>query len=152
MNTKAKTELPTDAEVSLARESSRLLSLYLSTKEESQSIRVIDQAGEHEAVKVPTAAFRLLIDILSEMAQGNAVSMIPVHAELTTQEAADMLNVSRPYLVKLLDSGEIQYHKVGSHRRVYYHDLVEYKARIDGERNKALEALAAEAQELNMGY
>lgn len=152
MNTKAKTELPTDAEVSMAKESSRLLSLYLSTKEESQSIRVIDQAGEHEAVKVPTAAFRLLIDILSEMAQGNAVSMIPVHAELTTQEAADMLNVSRPYLVKLLDSGAIAFHKVGSHRRVYYRDLVEYKMGIDRERNKALEALAAQAQELNMGY
>lgn len=152
MNTKAKTELPTDAEVTMAKESSRLLSLYLSTKEESQSIRVIDQAGEHEAVKVPTAAFRLLIDILSEMAQGNAVSMIPVHAELTTQEAADMLNVSRPYLVKLLDSGAIAFHKVGSHRRVYYRDLVDYKMGIDGERNKALEALAAQAQELNMGY
>lgn len=152
MNTKAKTELPTDAEVSMAKESSRLLSLHLSTKEESQSIRVIDQAGEHEAVRVPTAAFRLLIDILSEMAQGNAVSMIPVHAELTTQEAADMLNVSRPYLVKLLDSGEIPFHKVGSHRRVYYRDLAAYKGRVDGERNKALEALAAEAQELNMGY
>ena len=152
MNTKAKTELPTDAEVSLAKESSRLLSLYLSTKEESQSIRVIDQAGEHEAVRVPTAAFRLLIDILSEMAQGNAVSMIPVHAELTTQEAADMLNVSRPYLVKLLDTGEIGYHKVGSHRRVYFRDLAAYKTRVDGERHNALAALAAEAQELNMGY
>lgn len=152
MNTKAKTELPTDAEVSLAKESSRLLSLYLSTKEESQSIRVIDQAGEHEAVKVPTAAFRLLIDILSEMAQGNAVSMIPVHAELTTQEAADMLNVSRPYLVKLLDTGEIPYRKVGSHRRVYFRDLAGYKMRVDRERNNALAALAAEAQELNMGY
>lgn len=152
MNTKATTELPTDAEVSLAKESSRLLSLYLSTKEESQSIRVIDQAGEHEAVKVPTAAFRLLIDILSEMAQGNAVSMIPVHAELTTQEAADMLNVSRPYLVKLLDTGEIPYHKVGSHRRVYFRDLAGYKMRVDRERNNALAALAAEAQELNMGY
>lgn len=152
MNTKAKTELPTDAEVSLAKESSRLLSLYLSTKEESQSIRVIDQTGEHEAVRVPTAAFRLLIDILSEMAQGNAVSMIPVHAELTTQEAADMLNVSRPYLVKLLDTREIPYHKVGSHRRVYFRDLAEYKMRVDGERNNALTALAAEAQELDMGY
>lgn len=152
MNTKAKTELPTDAEVTMAKESSRLLSLYLSTKEESQSIRVIDQAGEHEAVRVPTAAFRLLIDILSEMAQGNAVSMIPVHAELTTQEAADMLNVSRPYLVKLLDSDVIPFHKVGSHRRVYFRDLAEYKTRVDGERNSALEALAAEAQELNMGY
>ncbi len=152
MNLKTKTNLPTDAEVSMAKESSRLLSLYLSTKEDAQSIRVVDQAGEHEAVRVPTAAFRLLIDILSEMAQGNAVSMIPVHAELTTQEAADMLNVSRPYLVKLLDSGEIPFHRVGSHRRVRYQELVEYKSRVDGERYKALEALAAEAQELDMGY
>ena len=96
-----RTPLPTDAEKLLAIESSRLLSLYLSSKEEVQSIRVIDQSGEHEAVRVPTAAIRLLIDVLSEMAQGNAVSLIPVHAELTTQEAADMLNVSRPYVVKL---------------------------------------------------
>lgn len=152
MNLKIKTNLPTDAEVSMAKESSRLLSLYLSTKEDSQSIRVVDQAGEHEAVQVPTAAFRLLIDILAEMAQGNAVSMIPVHAELTTQEAADMLNVSRPYLIKLLDSGEMPFHRVGSHRRVRYQDLVDYKSRIDDDRYKALEALAAEAQELDMGY
>lgn len=152
MNLKIKTNLPTDAEVSMAKESSRLLSLYLSTKEDAQSIRVVDQAGEHEAVRVPTAAFRLLIDILSEMAQGNAVSMIPVHAELTTQEAADMLNVSRPYLVKLLDSGEIPFHRVGSHRRVRYQELVEYKSRVDADRYKSLEALAAEAQELDMGY
>lgn len=152
MNTKVRPDLPTEAEVSLARESSRQLSLYLSTKEESQAIRVIDQAGEHEAVRVPTAAFRLLIDVLSEMAQGNAVSMIPVHAELTTQEAADMLNVSRPHLVKLLDSGTIPYHKVGTHRRVRYQDLVDYKTGIDADRMKALEELAAQAQELNMGY
>lgn len=152
MNTTVKPGLPTKAEVTLAKESSRLLSLYLSSQEETQSIRVIDQAGEHEAVRVPTAAYRLLIDILAQMAQGNAVSLIPVHAELTTQEAADMLNVSRPYLVKLLDGGEIPFHKVGTHRRVCYQDLVQYKNRIDTERLKALKELAAQAQELNMGY
>lgn len=152
MNLLERAELPTETEISLARESSRLLSLYLSTREESQSIRVIDQAGEHEAVKIPTAAFRLLIDILSEMARGNAMSLIPVHAELTSQEAADLLNVSRPYLVKLLDDGQIPHRKVGRHRRVRYQDLMDYKARLDTERNRALDELAAEAQTLNMGY
>ena len=152
MNTNARPDLPTEAEATLARESSRLLSLYLCSHEETQAIRVVDQGGEHEAVRVPTAAYRLLIDILAEMAQGNAVSLIPVHAELTTQEAADMLNVSRPYLVKLLDGGGIPFHKVGTHRRVYYQDLVNYKNHVDTERLKALEELTAQAQELNMGY
>lgn len=152
MNTTVKPGLPTETEVTLAKESSRLLSLYLSSHEETQEIRVIDQTGEHEAVRVPTAAYRLLIDILAQMAQGNAVSLIPVHAELTTQEAADMLNVSRPYLVKLLDSGMIPFHKVGTHRRVLYQDLVQYKNQADTERLKALELLSAQAQELNMGY
>ncbi len=152
MNANAKPELPSATEATLARESSRLLSFYLSTKEEAQSIRVIDQTGEHEPVKIPTAAYRLLIDILSEMAMGNAVSLIPVHAELTTQEAADILTVSRPFLVKLLDENAIPFHKVGTHRRVRYRDLLDYKSKIDQERNKALDELTAQAQELNMGY
>jgi excisionase family DNA binding protein len=152
MNTQIKYELPTQGEVTLAKESSRLLSLHLSSKEEAQSIRVIDDLGEHEAVRVPTAAFRLLIDILSEMAQGHAVSLIPVHAELTTQEAADMLNVSRPHLVKLLDGGVIPFHKVGSHRRVCYQHLLNYKNQTQSDRLSVLGELAAQAQELKMGY
>jgi excisionase family DNA binding protein len=144
--------LPTEAEATLAKESSRQLSLYLSSRADTQEIRVIDQAGTHEAVRIPTAAYRLLIDILAQMAEGNAVSLIPVHAELTTQETADILNVSRPHLVKLLNAGEIPFRKVGSHRRVCYHDLLAYKTRIDAQRQQALAELAAQAQELNMGY
>ena len=90
--------------------------------------------------------------MLTEIGQGNAVSIIPIHAELTTQEAADVLNVSRPFLVQLLEKGEMPFHKTGTHRRVRYQDVILYKARIDARRREVLDALAAQAQELGTGY
>ncbi len=144
--------LPTAEEIALARESGRALSAYLQTRAETQQIEIFDDKGSAHSVRMPVSALRLLVDILTEIGEGNAVSIIPIHAELTTQEAADVLNVSRPFLVQLLERGEIPFHKIGTHRRIRYQDMVAYKERIDTERNKALDALAEQAQELKMGY
>ena len=147
------TPIPTEQETQLATESSRRLATILGKRPKNVlPIRVQTDGGRGETVEIPLSAFRLLADILTQMAQGNAVSLIPIHAELTTQEAADLLNVSRPYLVELLEQGKIPFRKVGSHRRILYQDLMAYKQDINSKRLKVLEELTAQAQELGMGY
>jgi excisionase family DNA binding protein len=142
---------PTEQEAALARESSERLSRLL---EVPQELRIQSQgAGKRsEAVVLPAPAVRLLAEILAQMAQGNAVALTPIHTELTTQQAADLLNVSRPFLVKLLERGKLPFRKVGKHRRIRLNDLLAFKQVSDAERQAALERLAAEGQELGMGY
>ena len=142
---------PTEKDAALAKESSRQLAPLLGTRREL-ALQILKDGNPSAPVLVPLAAVRLLVRILTEMGQGNAVTLLPIHAELSTQEAADLLNVSRPFLVKLLDEGKLPSRKVGTHRRVLLSDLMEYKKVNDQQRMKALEALTAEAQELNMGY
>ena len=98
---------------------------------------------------LPAGAVKLLQTILTEIARGNAVTAIPVQAQLTTQEAADLLNVSRPHLIGLLDKCEIPHHKIGAHRRVALNDVLEYKLKVDARREAALAELAELGQELN---
>jgi excisionase family DNA binding protein len=144
--------IPSESDAQLSQESSRILASHFQPHSPTQKLKILEDDGSEQVVEVPAAAFHFFIDVLTQMAQGNAVTLIPIHAELTTQEASEMLNVSRPYLVKLLESGEIPFHKVGRHRRIRFNDLMKYKEKIDSERMKALDELAAQAQELNMGY
>lgn len=133
----------TPEESELARTSSRLLAACIGQGKTAR-LRVIDSEGD---IEVPVSALRMLVDILNNMAAGNAISLVPIHAELTTQQAADFLNVSRPYLVGLLEHGKLPFHLVGTHRRVYFHDLMEYKKSQLTESKSRFAKLARQAQE-----
>ena len=146
--TKEMTSLPNTQEVTMARESATALSALLAKTPQTDKRARIKLDG-HDLI-LPRQALALLRDLLTEMAQGNAVTIVPMHAELTTQEAADILNVSRPYLVKLLEEQKIAHHKVNKHRRIRFEDLMRYKQRQDAESAAALDELAQQGQALNM--
>jgi excisionase family DNA binding protein len=139
--------LPTEAESLLAKETSRVLARRLTL--EPLQVRLLDEPG-NATIRLPAVAVRMLVRILEEMARGNAVTLIPVHAELTTQEAADILNISRPSLIQILDEKQIEYRRVGTHRRIRFESLMAYKRQADAERRAALAELAAYDQELGI--
>ncbi|MBN6742593.1 helix-turn-helix domain-containing protein [Acidithiobacillus sp. MC6.1] len=141
-----------DIQTQSAKESARDLSVFLHTHADIEEIQIGSVHGDSKTVRLPVQALHLLQEILVELGMGNDVRVIPVSAELTTQEAADLLNVSRPFIVQLLERKEIPFRKVGTHRRIRYEDLMAYKDRFDAERRAALDELTQEAQELKMGY
>jgi len=141
--------LPSEADAVLAKETSRVLASHIRNSDPME-LRISDDPSPDGMIKLPLSAARMLVRILEEMARGNAVTLIPVHAELTTQEAAEMLNISRPSLIQLLDEGKIDYRRVGTHRRVRFEGLIKYKRAAEAGRRAALEALAAYDQELGI--
>ena len=141
---------PSSREASIAKTSARALADKLADCPDKVAIRLAED--ERDVIELPFAAVRLLIDLLDEMSKGNAVSLIPMNAELTTQQAADLLNVSRGFIVKLLDNREIPYRMVGTHRRVLFNDLKAYEERTKRARLKALDQLTEESQTLGIGY
>lgn len=145
--------VPSDSETEAAKISSRILSPSIQ-RDRPLALRVLDQDREEKetVITLPAKAARLLLDILVLMAEGKAVTIIPTHAELTTQQAADLLNMSRPSFVQLVENGEIPFRKVGTHRRVLLSDVMTYKERTDEARKKNLDELAALGQELGLGY
>lgn len=140
--------LLSEAEASIAKKTSRVLASNMDGEEPVQ-LRVIGSSAR-DTIQLPASAVRMLIRILDEMARGNTVALLPVHAELTTQEAANLLNISRPSLILLLDQGEIEYRRVGRHRRVKSEALMAYKRRVDVQRRAVLAELAAYDQELGI--
>lgn len=141
---------PSEREAVIARTSKQLLSQY-AREDQSLTVQVMD-ADHEEPIELPAGAVTLLLDILGAMASGQGVTIIPEDAELTTVQAADILHVSRPFLIKLLDEGKIPYRRVGKHRRIRMEDVMNYKRAIDQQREAVLDQLVADAQEQNMGY
>lgn len=137
-----KSRLPTAEEINSAAHAATAIAIAM---ERDCGLVVPGENGQH--VKIAPAIGELVIELLGHVSAGNMVTLVPVGAMLTTQEAADMLNVSRPYLTKLLKLGKIKFEMVGSHRRVPLQALLEYRDTKKAEQEKTLSELARLGQE-----
>jgi excisionase family DNA binding protein len=147
--------LPTDAEIAQAREASRQLARLLPGGDDeaaagTPALRLVTDDNHHEMISIPPGALRLLVDMLTQLGQGRAVTVLPQNAELTTQEVADYLNVSRPYVVTLIEQNKLPARKVGTRRRVAFEDLLRYDEQQRATRRAALDELARIDQELGL--
>ena len=138
--------LPTPDETEKAREAMTALG-RVTTKKGVVPLSVKD--GEEAVIELPPAVGRMVIDLLMHISRGEAVTFVPFGAELTTQQAADMLNVSRPFLIKLLENGELQHHMVGTHRRIKASDVIAYRQSREEKQKKALRDLTRLGQEID---
>lgn len=103
-----------------------------------------------EQAVLPFDVERLLVEMVDALARGDMVTFIPAHREFTTQESADYLNMSRQHFVRLLEAGELPFHLVGSHRRVYFQDLLAYRQRRDEKRQRGMSKLRELSQEMGL--
>ncbi|MEV6285303.1 helix-turn-helix domain-containing protein [Kribbella sp. NPDC051770] len=144
------TARPDAAEVKTADIAMRRVKRYLADHTDERDIRVVVGGDPDDTLAIPRSAVELLARVLAHMAAGQGVTVVPAHAELTTQQAADILNVSRPHLIGLLDAGEIAFRKVGSHRRVRADSLLEYRRRDDQTRREAADELTELNQDMGL--
>jgi len=146
--------LPNDREIAQAREASRQLARLLPAGEDdsvdSPALRLVTADNQHEMIAIPPGALRLLVDMLTQLGQGRAVTVLPQNAELTTQEVADYLNVSRPYVVSLIEQNKLPARKVGTRRRVAFEDLLRFDEQQRARQRAALDELARVDAELGL--
>ena len=140
--------LPNEDEIAQAREASRQLARLL--PDDMQPLRLVTDDNRHEMISFPPGALRLFIDMLTQLGQGRAITLVPQRAELTTQEVADYLNVSRPYVVKLIEEEKLPARKVGTRRRVAFEHLLRYDEQQRAQSRAALDELARIDQELGL--
>ncbi|WP_375468731.1 helix-turn-helix domain-containing protein [uncultured Nostoc sp.] len=138
--------LPTDSTLITEAEAEAIKQLEHILNQENSQLKLV--AANREEMTIPDSVFHVLRQLVQAMALGKNVSIVTHNPELTTQQAADLLNVSRPYLIKLLEQGELPYIMVGTHRRVKFEDLKKYKQQKDRKRGQLLDELIAESQEL----
>ena len=147
--------LDSKEEVELAKAAQRCI---VSALDHSRAVNIaivedgIEKIEDSPLLRLPPKVLRLIADLLGSLAQGKAVAIVPKDHDVTTQEAAMFLNVSRPYLVRLLESKKIAFHKVGTHRRIRFEDLIQYKEERKRVSGDAIQQLVDQAQELGLGY
>lgn len=144
-----KFDFPNSDDIDLARASAAVLTRLLQDLPDDHRANI--KMGGQDLI-VPRQAVELLKDILASMSAGKGISIVPSSSELTTQQAADFLNVSRPYLIGLLEQGAINYTQVGTHRRIRFDDLLAYKQQMVNKSKSAMDDLMALSQELGIGY
>lgn len=133
------------------RELAELASAFMA-EQQTDTFNLNDSSSGSKGAVLPPAALPLLKQVLELMAEGKAVTILTQDTELSTQEGADLLNISRPYFVGLLESGELPHRKVGTHRRVLLENVLTYKRQLAEKRREALKELTDQAQELALGY
>ena len=142
---------PSADDARIIQESSRKLEQILGTSNAEIHVHVQPENEPEQTIPIPLSAFRVLAYVLTRMAHGNGISFMPMNAELTTYEAARLLKVSHPFLIGLLEKGEVPFREIETRRRIRYEDLMAYKQKTDQNRIKALEELSALDQELGLG-
>jgi excisionase family DNA binding protein len=142
--------LPDATDVTTAADAVKSVKNYLRTHKRNGTVHLVVDDEHRDTLVVPRSAVELLARVLAHMAAGEGVSVVPSHAELTTQQAADMLNVSRPYLIGLLDAGQIEYRKVGTHRRIKAESLLRYMREDDRKRRTVADELTALTEEMEL--